>query len=792
MKIKILLLTFCTLLTFQLAAQQSWRQQRGKIANKQKIALQNHTLSRNSIATNRSSQKEGEVWNKIASDAIPLGHEVNSIKMANENIIWMASSVFIFGPPSEDLAIISKSVDGGLTWEQFSIPNTAGFYAVDIAAVDENIAYATLWGSDFFNDLSQDAVYKTIDGGKNWQKLDSYPHSPTYIHFFNETEGWVLGFDNSFTTVMSVTVDGGVTWNHAGGEDWVTPEGRSLPLRDNNDFVGTFSYAPGSNYEVVDSTIIIGGTSYWISHDRGYSWERFMSPLFEEEGLIHGSVAMKDPQTFMFASNLDLDFTFGESTAYATTDGGQTWTRSNVPVNPSAVAYLPGTENDFIITGQDQGFDPSFGFGITGTARTGNLKNWDIMDDKGLLAVDFMGENQSIGAFANYPGTTEASNMYRWGEKQLLDYESSIVRNNVNPFTIATLNHLSEELVYEYEVQNIGANDLVDMTLTMEVVLGGSIIATESEIIVVNQGSSDVIVFTYTPTQIGLYEFNITANQSNIGDAFFKDIRFFEVSETTIGKDDGIGDLSFSIIPDSDEWTHGYLGSEFNLLVADKLASFSVVVDDGFADSTGLFNFIIKAINSDGEAEDGEIYKFEAIPIIDLFNNLTYATVVLPEPVDLPAGDYIFAVGQDIPQATINFGFDDKSDSGFWMYSPVGFDGEAIPWTNITDGSFPTLMLRPNFQAETSTSSLEQKIAETTPLTIFPIPFKDELNVLLEYVEEKEVNIQIFDMTGKQWTNFTTSHHQVINQNLTALPKGLYLMSLKSGLYHRSVKVLKQ
>lgn len=800
MKIKILLLTLCSLLVLQLNGQKNWGEYRAKQLSTKKVDFNSRRSleSEPSFIANSRSIREGEVWNKVASDVIPLGQEVNSVKMVNEDVVWAAVSPFLFSDKTDDPANVIRTVDGGQTWEVINITNAIGFFAADIAPVSEDIAYAVLWKDPFSgSETGQQLLYKTVDGGMNWTEVESYNQDANYVHFFNENEGWVFGSEPqprgqlSFIT-MSVTTDGGATWNHAGGNDWVIPEGRNLPPQDEDEYVGTFNFSLGSNYEVVDSTILIGGTTYWISHDRGYSWESIPTPLFEEDGLVHGVVAMKDAQTFMFTSNLDLNFSFEEALAYTTTDGGSTWVKSISPVNPTAAAYLPGTMNDFIITGQDQGFDPSFGFGVTGTARSTDLSTWELADDKGLLSINFTGENQGIGAFANYPGVIEAGNMYSWGEKNILDYDAVILRNNDNPFTIATLNHLSEELVYEYVIQNVGVNDLTEMILTMEVVLDGSIIATETETTIVNQGASDAIFFTYKPTEVGIYEFNITANQSNLGDAFFNDIRFFEVSETTMAKDDGVGELSFSIMPDEEEWTHGYLGSEFNLLVADKLTSFSITVGDGSADSTGLFNFIIKAINSDGEAEDGEVYKSEAIPIVDLFNNFSYATVNLPEPIDLPAGRYIFAVGQDAPQATVNFGFDDKSDPDFWMFSPVGFGGQPLPWTNVADGSFPTLMLRPNFQDEMSTSTQQELLAQNTPLTVFPVPFKEELNILLEYMEEAEVNIQIFDMAGKEWINFTTNHQQLISQNLNELPNGLYLLQLKSGLYQRSVKVLKQ
>ena len=787
MKIKILLLTLGIFLTVQLTAQQSWRKQRSNALAKQQNTLEKkYPFLANKVANSRSSM-EGEVWNKIAGDAIPLEQEVNSLKMVDENIIWMTSSAFLFGPPSEGNANVHQSLDGGLTWTTLSIPNTPGFFAVDIAPINANIAYVTLWGPNYFNDSSMDAIYKTVDGGQTWGKVENFPFSPSYVHFYNELEGWVMGGDEVFVTI-SVTNDGGQTWNHAGGDEWDVPEGRSLPPQNENEFVGTFLYSISSNYEVLDSTIIIGGTNYWISHDRGYNWTVLNSPLAETDGLLHGTIAMKDTETYMFASNLDLEFFFVSPVAYTTTDGGQTWIKSIPPVNPSAAEYLHGTNHDFIITGQDQGF----GVGNTGTARTNDLENWEIVDDKGLLSTCFIGENKGIGAFANYPGIIEAGNVYNWAPKVVLEYDALIARTNDFPFTIITLNHLPEELVFDYQIQNLGINDLDNTTLIMEILLNGEIIGTHSEEITINQGLTESIAFFYTPTQIGVYEFKISANQANIGAAFFKDTRRLEVSETTLAKDNGVWGVSFGIDPDSPGNTHGYFGSEFTLLKTDRLASFSVVVLESFADSTGLYNFIIKAIGDNGVVEEGEIYRLEQLPIKNVFNDLAYSTIELPESIELPSGRYIFAVGQDEPQAFINFGFETKPDPGAWFYSLFETGGPNASWINASDGSLPTLMLRPNFEPQMSTSTQETSLTENTSLLVFPVPFKDELNILLEYTNEQEVTIQIFDLAGKQWSNFTTSHQQLINQNLSNLPNGLYLLKLQSGLYQRSVKVLKQ
>jgi len=111
MKIKILLLTLSSFLIVQLTAQKSWLKHRAKSVTQQKIALEKEQsfLRTNAPSASHRSTQEGEVWNKLASDAIPLGQEVNSLKMVDENTVWMTSSTYLFGPPSEGNANVHQS-----------------------------------------------------------------------------------------------------------------------------------------------------------------------------------------------------------------------------------------------------------------------------------------------------------------------------------------------------------------------------------------------------------------------------------------------------------------------------------------------------------------------------------------------------------------------------------------------------------------------------------------------------------------------------------------------------------
>jgi len=722
MKINCILFLLSSIFCVTAIGQKNWRsnlQQRKQIHNPVIDTLSAFRTAQ--LASSRSNMDEQ--WNKLASGVIPEGEEVNSIKIIDENIVWMISSNYLYAPPIDSPPSILRSIDGGVSWEQFQIPDTEGFYGIDIAPIDAMTAYVVLWGADFFNDLSQDAIYKTTDGGMTWNKVESYSSSPIYIHFFNENEGWVFGADISSgdfgLIIMSSTSDGGQTWEHAGGDDWLIPEGREFPVQDDTKFVGTFFYSPSGNYAVNGSTIIIGGTNYWISYDKGYNWQSIESPLFTNHGQLTGIVALKDSLTFLLASNSDEEFFFAPTIAYATTDGGTTWIESNPIVNPSSAAYLPGTEHDFIITGQTLGVNPSFG--ITGTARTSDLATWDVVTEEGLLSTDFIGENKGIGAYANYAGDREASNIYSWGAPVTLDYDALVTRNNDYPLKIVTLNHLAQEIIFEYTLENTGLNALTDTEFKMDIFRNGELVASDSDIFTVDVANSQVSFLSYLPTEVGLYEFIITANQAGFDTSFFQDSRLLEVSETTLAKDDNNWEFFFVISPDN----LGYFGSEFNLLKDDKLESFSIVLFEAESDSTSLFNFQILPILENNRVGE-PVYKLENIAAIDIFNDDSFMNIELPETVNLTAGRYIFAVGQDVPQDNIAFGFDDRADFGSWLLSI----SEFLPWDNLADGSFPTLMLRPHFEAPMSNNSQECLVTQPEIISL------DYSHVWLSWNEE--------------------------------------------------------
>jgi len=58
------------------------------------------------------------------------------------------------------------------------MPNSEMAIGADIEPLDSMNAYAAA----FFSGL-----FKTTDGGVNWEKVDSYPFDPFFVHFLMRT-----------------------------------------------------------------------------------------------------------------------------------------------------------------------------------------------------------------------------------------------------------------------------------------------------------------------------------------------------------------------------------------------------------------------------------------------------------------------------------------------------------------------------------------------------------------------------------------------------------------------------
>ncbi len=88
----------------------------------------------------------------------------------------------------------------------------------------------------------------------------------------------------------------------------------------------------------------------------------------------------------------------------------------------------------------------------------------------------------------------------------------------------------------------------------------------------------------------------------------------------------------------------------------------------------------------------------------------------------------------------------------------------------------------------TGTNGITELTGDASDITIFPNPATDKLNVDLSALEG-QVNIKIFDITGKLVVNSTNNGGSVIDVNLNTFTKGLYQVVIDSNDKHYTKRV---
>jgi photosystem II stability/assembly factor-like uncharacterized protein len=148
------------------------------------------------------SEDGGETWVKIGT----VPHTIKSIQFIDESV------GFVYSYTSGSIGIeyfLSRTSDGGLSWETYRMPVPIGDRLYDVYFIDKDRGFG-------INSYPSTNIYETIDGGITWKKANysfsSYLlTSMENVYFINPQIGYMV---SSFGLFLK-TVDGGITWNLA-------------------------------------------------------------------------------------------------------------------------------------------------------------------------------------------------------------------------------------------------------------------------------------------------------------------------------------------------------------------------------------------------------------------------------------------------------------------------------------------------------------------------------------------------------------------------------------------------
>jgi photosystem II stability/assembly factor-like uncharacterized protein len=274
---------------------------------------------------------------------------LRGVSAVNEKVVWASGA---------DGTVI-RTTDGGNTWRQLDVPDSAKLDFRDIDAVDERTAYVLSIGN---GDLSR--IYKTSDAGATWSlqfRADDPKVFLDAMAFRDARHGFAFSDSIEGKFVIFRTDD---------GERWTRVPADVLPPA-----------LPGEGaYAASGTNVVVRGPRVWIatsasrvlrSDNDGRSWTVVQTPLpaGDSAGIFSISVA-NDSEGIVVGGDYRKESEAIDNAAI-TRDGGRTWTLiSGLSGYRSAVAYVPGSPRTLVAVGPS-GSDLSPDRGTTWKPITG-------------------------------------------------------------------------------------------------------------------------------------------------------------------------------------------------------------------------------------------------------------------------------------------------------------------------------------------------------------------------------------------------------------------------------------
>lgn len=249
----------------------------------------------------------GKTWNHLGlKDTRHIARIL--IHPTNPDIAYVGALGHAFGPNDERGVFITT--DGGKTWAKtLFIDNEHGISDLEIDQGNPNILYAAVWRFErkpwtFVSGSEKGGVYKSIDGGKTWNKLTNglpklmgrigvkaAPSNPNVVYVIAETkDGTMFRSDDKGETFRNVSKQASIV-----SRGFYYTDVRVDPQNENRVYAVAstlfVSIDGGRTYRAIAPNIHIDYHAMWIdpqnpkrmwtgqdggvavSHDHGESWE---------------------------------------------------------------------------------------------------------------------------------------------------------------------------------------------------------------------------------------------------------------------------------------------------------------------------------------------------------------------------------------------------------------------------------------------------------------------------------------------------------------------------------------
>lgn len=246
---------------------------------------------------------------------------------------------------------VYKSIDEGKSWDLIGLEKTGQIGAVEIHPENPDIVYVAAIGQAFGQNEDR-GIFKTIDGGANWEKvfyhsdsvgvsdLEMAPDDPNTLYI-----GAWRGLRKPWT-IISGSSEGGVYKSKDAGKTW-TKLSNGLPTG----LTGKIDFAvspadPDVVYANIEASDDQGGL--YRSADRGESWE-FVS---DNSNLTNRPFYY----TNIYANPKDANTVYNNSLRFLRSyDGGKTWKTLSTPHGDNHDIWVNPNDTTIWIQANDGG-----------------------------------------------------------------------------------------------------------------------------------------------------------------------------------------------------------------------------------------------------------------------------------------------------------------------------------------------------------------------------------------------------------------------------------------------------
>ncbi len=279
----------------------------------------------------------------IAPANTPLPAVVEAPLIDSPSIIFIEMLDEVYGWGVTETEIVSTN-DGGATWYNVTPPGLTDIgYSVLTDFLDKSHAWVQI--VDPNNYPNGGTLYRTSDGGLAWESFET-PFSAGDMEFVDENNGWMMADLGVGAGSMAIAVfqtnNGGATWsrtytnnpNIEGAGDTLPLGGikvMMVPLNMNTAWIGGVVYSSGSTY-------------LFRTDDSGRTWSQVSMMLPDDaqssELTIEQIKFFSPTQGFLV---IRMTSTTQETILYTTNDGGKTWNPAPATLPNSGVLEIPST-----------------------------------------------------------------------------------------------------------------------------------------------------------------------------------------------------------------------------------------------------------------------------------------------------------------------------------------------------------------------------------------------------------------------------------------------------------------